>query len=255
MNRNKGICELIAEKKNGRTVITDCCYTAPFKIMNPFYDGQQTTIMIMTASAGMLAGDDYLHRYQIRENADLTITGQGYTKVFNTRDYFCTNHVEMEVGELATLRYLPHPCIPYPGSDYRGKTIVRLKRSSTFVYMDILASGRVARQEHFQMKYYRNELQVYLDDQLVFLDLCVLRPDQVDYGTIGFWGEYTHTGMMYIYRPDGMEQLLTDIRNIGFFGRFGATLAKEGILVRAMGESGEEIENFFLEINQLIEPD
>lgn len=252
MKRNEGICQLTAEKRNGRTVLTDSYYTAPFKIMNPFQNGHQTMVMLMTASAGMLAGDDYLHRYQIREHADLTITGQGYTKVFNTRDDFCTNHVEMEVEDYASLRYLPHPCIPFPGSDYRGKVTARLKRSSTFVYTDILASGRVARQEHFQMKQYRNELQVYLDDELVFLDLCVLHPGEVDYGTLGFWGEYTHTGMMYLYRPDSLEQLLTEIRGIAFPGRSGATLAKEGILVRALGESGEEIEHFFLEINELI---
>lgn len=252
MRRNKGICELTAGEKNGKTVLCDSYYTAPFKLMNPFQSGNKMKAIVMTASAGMLAGDDYIQKYVVRKNADMTVTGQGYTKIFNTKEDCCTNTVAIEVEGNGVFRYLPHPCIPFSGSDYRGTAEVQLAKDSTFVYMDILLAGRAAGGELFQMKRYSSKLRVQVENRTVFLDRMLLEPWKTDYRTIGFFGEHTHAGMMFLYRPQKLSDLLEEIRQMRFSGRFAATRAKEGILIRALADRGEDMENFFLAVSQMV---
>lgn len=44
--------------KEGKTIMEDVSFTAPFKIMHPFYEKKDfMTVMLLTASAGIMAGD------------------------------------------------------------------------------------------------------------------------------------------------------------------------------------------------------
>ncbi|MGE4354487.1 MAG: urease accessory protein UreD [Oscillospiraceae bacterium] len=238
-------CCLSAGVRYGRTVLSDCYCSAPFKVMRPFYDGAQTKVIIMTASAGILAGDHYDLRFAIGPGADVVITGQGYTKVFRTDEDSCRQEIAFSVAEGGALRYLPHPVIPFAGSDFSGAARADLVRDCVFVYSDIVSCGRVFSGELFQMKRYRSRLQVYLDGELVFLDNCLLTPASMDYRSIGFFDTYSHMGTLYLYTPRKRQPLLERIRDLPFAGRFGATCAKEGILIRALADSGEEIDRFF----------
>ena len=49
---------LTAAYRDGRTVMEDVSFTAPFKVMHPFYEKKDVmTVMLLTASAGIMAGD------------------------------------------------------------------------------------------------------------------------------------------------------------------------------------------------------
>ncbi|MGN0183008.1 MAG: urease accessory protein UreD, partial [Candidatus Ornithomonoglobus sp.] len=66
---------------NGRTVVSDSSFTAPFKITKPFYNGDTAEIMIMQASAGILEGDSHELEFNVRSGSRVIITGQSYTKL------------------------------------------------------------------------------------------------------------------------------------------------------------------------------
>jgi urease accessory protein len=47
---------LTAAYRDGRTVMEDVSFTAPFKVMHPFYEKKDVmTVMLLTASAGIMA--------------------------------------------------------------------------------------------------------------------------------------------------------------------------------------------------------
>jgi urease accessory protein len=52
--------------QNGKTVMSDCFFTSPFKVAKPFYrDNGYTEIMVMCASPGILASDKYNMRFDL----------------------------------------------------------------------------------------------------------------------------------------------------------------------------------------------
>lgn len=253
MDYRESVCRIEAKGHNGHTVISDRFYTSPFKVMNPFSNGKKAEIVIMTASAGVLANDHYVQNYQVKENGDLKITGQGYTKVFNTRNDCCTQRINLKATGKSTLRYMQKPVIPFRGSTYYCNTTAEIDADSRLVFQDIVACGRVGYGERFQMRQYRSRLEVWKEGKLIFLDNCLLDPNRYDYTSVGFFDKYTHMGMMYIYLPSGLGELKENFRTLPFAGRFGITNAREGILVRALADQGDDIERLFIEMNRMVE--
>ena len=75
--------------KNGKTVMSDCFFTSPFKIAKPFYrDNGYTEIMVMCASPGILAGDKYNLQFDLSDGTKTIISEQSYRKIYNTGDSF-----------------------------------------------------------------------------------------------------------------------------------------------------------------------
>ena len=63
-----------AALKDGRTILEDLSFTAPYKIMMPFEkENGGIQIMPLCASAGIMAGDSQEFSYHVKEGADLEV--------------------------------------------------------------------------------------------------------------------------------------------------------------------------------------
>jgi len=72
-----------AKNINGRTCLEDYFFTAPYKIAKPFWDEKKglMSIIIMSASAGIMEGDCYRTRVELGAGAKVALRGQSYTKI------------------------------------------------------------------------------------------------------------------------------------------------------------------------------
>ena len=65
-----------------KTILEDVSFTAPFKIMHPFYEKKDfMTVMLLTASAGIMAGDRQEIDVCVRENSNMEFVSQAYEKI------------------------------------------------------------------------------------------------------------------------------------------------------------------------------
>lgn len=222
--------------QNGRTVLSDCAFTAPLKVARPFYDHPYTEVMLMAASAGMLDGDRYDISVTVHENAALRFTGQSYTKIFRCNTMGASQNVKLHVKSGGTLIWTPPPVIPFAGSIYQSSTTVYLEPGSRFLMTDILSCGRSGMQEQFAWNSYCSRTLVYLQERPVFLDCQRMVPDVLLPGGLGFFEGYSHTGTAFLY---GMDAVLPQGKEIA------KTEALEGICIRMLGKSAEEIQNAF----------
>lgn len=239
-----------------KQIIEDLYFTAPYKVMTPFYNGDTMEIVQMSASAGMLSGDEYNLSLHIGERSNVIYGSQSYDKVFCSKGEQTVKNVSIEVRKEAKLIYMPYPIIPFEGSDYRGNTHIQLDPSSLFSYCDIYTCGRVGMGEMFKMNKFRNMLDVYIGDQLVFRDHTYIYPEGFRYQQIGMWGKYTHNGMLYVYHSDKdrEEELVEKIRSISgeIDGQAGVTKCQKGIIVRALSCRSEWIWDWFCNIVEMI---
>ena len=81
-------------------------------------------------------------------------------------------------------------------------------------------------------------------------------PERINYASIGFWGEYTHNGMLYIFTPDEdkMSTIVEVAREISEKSAVysGITNCARGVIIRTLGYSGDELFNFIKSIAALI---
>lgn len=235
------ILKFTAEKRNGRTVITDTEFTSPLKIANPFYRDGCTEVMMMAASAGILEGDHYDIELTVRSGASLKFTAQSYTKIFKAESVGASQKVKITVESGGSLVYMPCPVIPFGGSIFDTRTEVHLQEDSSFVMTDILSCGRTAMKERFEFTSYRSRTAVYVGEKLCFLDNQRLVPSEAPLSGVGFFEKRSHVGMMYIY---GKEPSIPECERI----ESASTNAEKGVCIRAAADSADEIWRYFGDI-------
>lgn len=239
------ILQIAVEEKNGRTVITDCVFTAPLKIVTPFYRPGETEIMMMAASPGLLDGDDYEIALTVGSNASLRFSGQSYTKLFKSDLAGSSQSVRITVEDNGRLIYKPCPVIPFAGSIYTCNTEVHLSANSKFAMTDVFAVGRVAMNEQFKFKKYHSCTKVYVDGKLKFFDQQRLIPLEWDLASLGFFEGYTHCGILYLFGQT--EIILPDYENV----ESAITKAAAGYCIRAFANSADCLCKLFDDILKL----
>ena len=101
-----------AALKDGRTILEDLSFTAPYKIMMPFEkENGGIQIMPLCASAGIMAGDSQEFSYHVKEGADLEVLSQSFEKIHKMDEGSAARTIEVQVDKNATLYYYPQPVI------------------------------------------------------------------------------------------------------------------------------------------------
>lgn len=229
---------LQAEKRNERTVLTECSFTAPLKIAKPFYRKGRTDVMMMAASAGMLEGDHYEISINVKSGAALKYSGQSYTKVFQSEAVGARQDTEIYVEPSGTMLYFPQPVIPFAGSVFCGATTVRLSKHCKFAMCEIVACGRSAMREQFKFLNYSSRTEIWVENRLVFLDSTRLIPGTMDLAGLGYFEGYSHQGLLYLYSEDDI--LLPEHPDM----EAAKTAAVEGTVVRMLGNSADSMYRF-----------
>lgn len=241
-------------RQNGRTQVEDMYFTAPYKIMRPLYNGGHTDLILMAASAGLLASDSIDAQYTFGDGSDVSIRTQGFEKVFNTGNGQAHRHISIEVGENARVCFLPQPVIPFAGSDYCGSMTINLQKSSRFLCADVFTCGRTGCGERFAMRRFENRLCIMLDGKPVFAEHTLVQPERCGYTGLGQWQEFTHQGVLYAYAPGKEDEILAFARQKDGLpdGIVGASHAVQGVCIRALAMSGDTLFRFFERFDQLV---
>ena len=108
-----------AALKDGKTILEDLSFTAPYKIMMPFEkENGGIQIMPLCASAGIMAGDSQEFSYHVKEGADLEVLSQSFEKIHKMDEGSAARTIEVQVDKNATLYYYPQPVIPFAQSAF-----------------------------------------------------------------------------------------------------------------------------------------
>lgn len=177
-------------REDGSTALAEAYCTMPFKVMRPFArerkaltcageGGPAAEVMVMSTSAGIMAGDDQRMDVRVEKGAALVVTTQAFEKVHRMEAGGAarrSTHLVVEPG--GYLDYRPQPQIPFAGSAYAATTEVELADATArLVYEEILSCGRAARGERFEYRSYRNHVTMRVASAPVYLDNTVYVPE------------------------------------------------------------------------------
>lgn len=247
------------EVKNGKTIFKDTFFNAPLKVAKPFYDEKHNKMKLcmMNASAGILSGDEYTIEIKVNERSKLQLYTQSYSKIFQMKDGFAVQNININIEEDGLLEYMPHPVIPFANSNFAARNTIKLKKSSRLYFRDILSCGRYKSDEMFQFNRYKSKTEVYLEDKLIFMDNTLLEPAKQQLSGIGFYEGFTHQANVFFYSENADERLKSAL--VKFLGtydfiEFGATVTYPRlILVRILGKTSEKLKIITDELAEWIE--
>ena len=198
---------LTAERKAGKTVITQLSFTAPYKVMTPFpKSGGGIQVMPLCASAGIMEGDCQNFSFRIREGADLEYVSQSFEKIHKMKEGCARRKTDIVQEKNSIFFYHPQPVIPFRDSDFETDTEVRLEdESAKFCFVEIVSGGRKAHGELFAYRRYASKIRIYRDNHLIYRDCADYRPSKMDMEKIGMYEGYSHMASIFLSAGPGLE--------------------------------------------------
>ncbi len=244
------------EYSQGEPLMRDCYFTSPFKIIKPFKKphGMLNT-MIMSSSAGIMAGDRQEIDVVVGEGCNVEISSQSYEKIHRMNEGDAKRETVLTVEKGAILVYMPQPTIPFENSAFDSKTRVDLRdNTSRLIYCEVLTSGRVHSGESFLYKYYKNVLDVYCENELIYKDNACFSPGEFDVSGFGMFEGYTHLANAIICNFGDFTRRIKQIREylVGVETdiEFGVSDTASGdIQVRILGRNADSLEQILRKIS------
>ena len=244
-------CELTASSNGEKTVLSEVAFTAPFKIMTPFYEKPDVMhVMLLSASAGIMEGDTQEFQIRAENGAHMRFSAQAYEKIHKMKKGFAKRHAHIQVERDANLEYDAPPVIPFAQSAYTSSMEADLEdESSRFTYQEILSCGRTAYGECFQYRFYHNLVTVRRKGTLIYRDNCYFEPEKMELDGLGMYEGFHHYGTLLLFnreiekqKIEGIRQLLDDNPEIeGGVSR----ITERDLAIRVLGNRAQELEEVF----------
>jgi len=171
----RGALALVLAPRAGATRTQARSATAPLGAVNVGdVDGSGfAELRITNPGGGVLGGDRLAVEITLAPRARATVLTQGATRVY--RGPQARQRTVLELGAEAVLEYLPHHVIPFAGSSYRQRTLIRIDSTATLIAWEAFAAGRVLSGECFEFDLLSSRTRILVDDVPVAIDGLELR--------------------------------------------------------------------------------
>ncbi len=197
---SSGVLQLALKQIGGRTVLYDSYAQAPLRVLRPLYldDSGTAYLYLLNPSGGVLGGDSYTIEIILDPNAQALVTTPSATKLYAVLDEPACQRIRATIHDGAIFTYLPEQTIPFAHSAFHQHMCIQLGDGAYAFIGDILAPGRLARDEVFAYREYVSSLRVeQLNGEVLLLDRFCLHPQQQPLNQLGLLEDYPYLGTFY----------------------------------------------------------
>jgi urease accessory protein len=244
-----GVLHFATGCKNGRTFLKSVYNTPPFKLAD--ISGNTPTrklqLMLMSASPGVLEGDNYKIKIELAEGTEVDLATQSYQRLFQMKKG-AAQSMEVYMDSHSSFTYLPYPVVPHKLSSFSTHNKVFLSARCTLIWGEVLTCGRQLNGETFSFTRYQNKTEIFIHGRLVVKENLFLQPAAINLNSIGQLEGYTHQASFIFINEDaparelytGISELLSNEKEITFGV---SSLPVNGLSVRLLGYRGEQLYN------------
>jgi urease accessory protein len=172
----------------------------PLRILRPVYldDTGTAYIYLLNPCGGVVGGDTYTITVTLDVGAQAYLTTPSATKIYATLGAPAQQHIAFTLHAEAVLTYLPGQTIPFANAAMHQDMTIRLGAGACAFVGEILAPGRVARQELFAYREYSTNLRVEdVYGRVLLLERSRLQPRYQQLSSLGLFEGYNYLGTFY----------------------------------------------------------
>ncbi|KAA2238588.1 urease accessory protein UreD [Chitinophaga agrisoli] len=239
--------KIVTGLRAGATWLKESYWTRPFKLadIGAYRTDKALCLMLMSASPGMLDGDDYRIHITVSAGSRLQLQTQAYQRLYHMEHGAC-QHMQVEVHQGASFSYIPHPVVPHAGASFEGHNRIFLEAGSRLIWGEIVTCGRKLCGEVFQFRLFHNITELYYQGKLIVKDNLLLQPERIKLAGPGQLEGFTHQATL-IYadtRADAppMADVLLDLLAGEEEIAYGVSQAAgPAIVLRILGNGAEQL--------------
>jgi len=250
---------ILSYNSNQKTVCQHQYTTYPLRLSTPFYlEGEGTNRAyhyLINTSPGLLAGDELNLSLQLEANTSLYLTDQAATKAHQMPeiDAKAIVNYQIKLGQNSCLELVPEPVILYKDAALNQKTLIQIHPTARLFITEIVLPGRLAKDEYYNFKYYRNRLKVTdLSNKLLFIDATMLEGQQNKFKHNKLFASLPIMGNAIAILPNiDLNLLITQLNNLETARIDNLETAitilpnQTGILIRALSNKTIRIKQYF----------
>ncbi len=232
-----------------KTTLKSSYFTAPFKVISPFYKDDMAILVVMSSSAGIMEGDNQHINITVGDKCYAQVTSQSYEKIHKMYSENATRETTINVGAGAKFIYNPLPTIPFAHSSFKATTNINLHATAKLAYIETISAGRIHHNEKFMYNYYESRLDIHVNNTVVYIDNTYFDPIMFDMNSFGMYEGYTHLLNVVLINWDTTVDIVRE--QLGKFDDVmsGASLTKFGdIVVKVLANSGQLLEEIVAQI-------
>ncbi|MEK5332796.1 urease accessory protein UreD [Lysinibacillus sp. FSL W8-0992] len=199
-----GKLEMAFEPRRGYTRLVHVYQQPPLKASRELYaDNKPTaTVFIMESSGGMVAGDRNEISVKLAPDSQVKLKQQSALKIYPSHNgERCTQEITVEIAEGARLEWLPEVTIPFERARFQVDTTIRMAKSSTLIWGEIIAPGREMRGEIFDYQSFQSKYKIFVEEALIAFDSFHFKPQEMNLSTIGLLERAYYIGSLWIVSP------------------------------------------------------
>jgi urease accessory protein len=229
-----GFLRLRFARSGANTILAQSRFSLPLQALSPLTlaDGA-SYLMLLNPTGGVLGGDHLLTDIVQEAGTHVCLTTPSATRIYRTAEKPAILETVIQLGEGATLEYLPDHVIPHAGSALRQSLRIEMGCGSRAILLDSMASGRVAHGERWSFTEIDSRTEVSACGRPAYLNRTRIVPTTKRPDRLGWMEEFDYASCMGLF-ADGftrwpqvaaaMNEELKSVPNV----RGGATLVSRG---------------------------
>lgn len=244
--------------RKGISYLKESYYTKPFKLadIGAYRADKALCLMLMTASPGMLNGDDYRISINVSAGTRLQLQTQAYQRLYSMQTG-ARQQIDVQVGEEALFSYVPHPIVPHTDAVFEGHNRINLEEGSRLIWGEIITCGRKLNGEVFKFRLFHNLTELRYKGKLILKDNLMIQPSRLNAYEPGQMEGFTHQAT-FIYAdtrsdaPPVADRLLELLANEPDIACGVTQSAGPAIVLRILGQGAEQLFNCMRSLETLL---
>lgn len=203
------------------------------------------TVMLNT-SGGLTSGDRIMLEAQALHGAHLSLTTQAAERAYRAEDDMARVTTNLNVGEAATLFWLPQELILFDGARLSRRLTCALEPTSRALLVEPIVFGRTAMGEVLRCVDFRDEICVTFGGTPIFRDVIHIFGDAEAHLSRRITAAGAGAMVTILCVAPDAETQLSVVRDL-LPDSAGASLVTDGVLViRALAKDGLEMRRFLV---------
>jgi urease accessory protein len=239
---------------DGRSVPVLRRHNGPLRVQKHFYpEGPEVCQHILLHPPGGIAGGDILDiQIDAGPHTSVQLTSPGAAKWYRS-NLLSYQNIRLYIAPGATLEWLPQEAIFFAGCHANLDTTIELAADAKLIAWDIVALGRPASDESFNMGCVRQRLRLRCNGRLLWSERAqLIGGSQLLKSPVGL-ASYPVAGIL-LASGEISDELLMICRNLPIEGRGGLTQLPGLIVARFLGMDTEAARNWFIALWQVLRP-
>jgi urease accessory protein len=236
------------ERRDANTILSRSRFTLPLQALTPLTLEDGTAyLMLLNPTGGVLGGDRLVTEIIQEKDTHVCLTTPSATRVYRTSGQPAVLETVIQLGEGATLEYLPDHIIPHEGSALRQSLRVEMAQGSSAILLDSVAAGRVACGERWKFTEIDSRTEVTVCGKLAFMNRTRIDPVKRQPEQLGIMEGYSYMACLSIF-SDGVQDwrpFVTAVRekleSVSNVAGGASLLSKCGCVVRYLTRSATDL--------------